>query len=138
MVHEHRVVVRYGETDQMGVVYHANYLLYFEEARTAYLARIGQDYAALERSGLGLTVRKVELRYRSPARYGEALVVRVWIRRVGGASVLFEYEVRREADGARLATGSTELACLDLGTPERGVRLLPEALRELLEGARED
>ena len=132
--HEHHVTVRYGETDQMGVVYHANYLLYMEDARTALMAALGCAYDELERSGIGLAVRKADLRFRSPARYAEQLVVRAWVERVGGASVSFRYEVERAADGVLLATGGTELACLDLAREERPVRMLPKRLRELLGG----
>ena len=60
---EHRLRVRYGETDQMGVVHHPNYLHYMEEARTAYLAALGRPYSELERGGVGLVVRRVELRF---------------------------------------------------------------------------
>ena len=130
--HEHRVSVRYGETDQMGVVYHANYLLYMEDARTGLMAALGCAYDELERSGIGLAVRKADLRFRSPARYADELVVRATIDRLGGASVSFRYEVERAADGELLATGGTELACLDLGRPERPVCMLPEELRALL------
>src|SRR5215203_5845861 len=73
--HEHRLRVRYAETDQMGVVHHANYLLYVEEARTRLMSERGCSYAELERAGWGLPVRRVEVRYRAPALYVEKLVV---------------------------------------------------------------
>jgi acyl-CoA thioester hydrolase len=125
------VRVRYGETDQMGVVYHAHYLAYMDEARTALLGELGRGYAELERSGVGLVVRKVEVRYRAPARFGDELVVRVQLTRVGGASLTFDYDILR-AGGTRVASGMTELACLDLHDPERRVRMLPDELRGLL------
>lgn len=129
---EHRLQVRYGETDQMGVVYHANYLVYFEEGRTRLMESFGLPYAELERRGFGLVVRKAALRYRAPARYAEELIVRTWIDKVGGASVSFAYEVQRASDRQKLAEGSTELACVDLSRPERPVCLLPEELRALV------
>lgn len=129
---EHSLVVRYGETDQMGVVYHANYLVYFEEGRTRLMDALGLPYAELERRGFGLVVRKAGLRFRAPARYAEQLLVRTRIERVGGASVSFEYAISRAADGARLADGTTELACIDLRRPERPVCMLPDELRALL------
>lgn len=129
---EHRLQVRYGETDQMGVVYHANYLVYFEEGRTRLMECFGLPYAELERRGFGLVVRKAALRYRAPARYAEELIVRTWIDKVGGASVNFAYEVLRASDRQKLAEGSTELACVDLSRPERPVCMLPEELRELV------
>jgi len=129
---EHRLRVRYGETDQMGVVYHANYLVYMEEGRTRLMEALGCSYAELERSGWALVVRKAELRYRAPARYDEELVVRTAVARLGGASVLFAYEVRRAADGTLLAEGSTELACVDRRSGEGRAALLPDEVRSLL------
>jgi acyl-CoA thioester hydrolase len=129
---EHRLRVRYGETDQMGVVYHANYLVYMEEGRTRLLESLGCSYAELERSGWGLVVRKADLRFRAPARYDEELVVRTAVSRLGGASVQFLYEVRRATDGTLLAEGSTELACVDRRAGEAKAALLPERVRELL------
>ena len=129
--HEHVLQVRYGETDQMGVVYHANYLVYMEEGRTKRMEALGLPYAELERRGYGLVVRKAALRFRAPARYAEHLTIRTRIERVGGASVTFEYQVSR-ADGTAVAEGSTEFACVDLGKPERPVCMLPDELRALL------
>ena len=110
--HEHRVRVRYGETDQMGVAHHANYLLYMEDGRTRLMAALGVAYADLERRGYGLPVRKAEVRFRAPARYDEELVVRTRVGRVGAASVAFHYEIERASDGVLCATGMTELACV--------------------------
>jgi acyl-CoA thioester hydrolase len=132
--HAHRLRVRYGETDQMGVVHHANYLLYMEEGRTRMMASLGCSYAELERSGIGLPVRKASLRFRAPARYDDELVVLTRLERVGGASVAFQYEVRSHAD-ALLAEGSSELACVDLASPERRPRFLPDEVREGFERA---
>ncbi len=124
--------VRYGETDQMGVVHHANYLAYLEEGRTKMMAALGCSYAALERRGIGLPVRRVELRYRNPAHYEELLVVRTHVSGLRAASITFEYELVRPADEVLIATGLTELACIDLRSEPRKVIALPEELRELL------
>jgi acyl-CoA thioester hydrolase len=130
--HEHRLRVRYGETDQMGVAHHANYLLYMEDGRTRLMESLGCSYAELERRGWGLPVRRAEVRYRASAAYDEELVVRTRVGRLRGASVTFEYEVLRAADDRLLATGSTELACVRLDG-ERRPQLLPPELRALLE-----
>ena len=129
--HLHPVRVRYGETDQMGVVHHANYLLYMEDGRTHLMESLGCSYARMERAGLGLPVRRTALRFRSPARYDDRLLVLTRIERVGGASVTFRYEVRSTA-GALRVEGSTELACIDLEHPERRPRMIPDELRALL------
>jgi acyl-CoA thioester hydrolase len=130
--HELQVQVRYGETDQMGVVHHANYLAYLEEGRTKMMAALGCSYAELERSGIGLPVRRVELRYRNPAHYEELLIVRTRVTGMRAASVTFEYEIERPADGVLIATGLTELACIGLDAQPRKVLPLPEELRRLL------
>jgi acyl-CoA thioester hydrolase len=130
--HAHRLRVRYGETDQMGVVYHANYLVYMEEGRTRLMESLGCSYAGLEREGWALVVRKAELRYRASARYDEELAVRTAVSRVGGASVLFLYQVRRAADDELLVEGSTELACVDRRSGSARAALLPERVRALL------
>ena len=130
--HAHGVRVRYGETDQMGVVHHANYLLYMEDGRTHLMESLGCSYARMERDGIGLPVRKASLRFRSPARYDDRLVVLSRVERLGGASIAFAYEVR-SSTGALHAEGSTELACVDLTHPERRPRMFPEPLRALLE-----
>jgi acyl-CoA thioester hydrolase len=125
--------VRYAETDQMGVVHHANYLLYLEESRTALMAARGCSYAEVERSGWALPVRKAELRFRAPARYEDELVVCTWVERLGPASVTFASEVWRESDRTLIASGAIELACLDLRSAPRKLSMLPEDLRKVLE-----
>jgi len=127
--HRHRVRVRYAETDQMGVVYHANYLVYMEEGRTRMMESLGFRYGELEARGVGLAVHKAEVEYRAPARYDEWLEVRTRITRVRSASVSFRYEILREADGTLLATGRTDLACLALDREPRSVRTLPDDVR---------
>ena len=129
--HSHRVRVRYGETDQMGVVYHANYLVYMEEGRTRLMEALGCSYAELERDGWALVVRKAALRFRSPARYDEELEVRTRVEGTRAASVSFAYEVVGPT-GVLLAEGSTELACVDLGQAHRPPCVLPEELRRLV------
>ena len=135
MAYEHRLKVRYGETDQMGVVHHANYLLYLEEARTEYMAHLGCPYRSVEQSGVGLAVRRMEVRHRAPAFYPDELVVEVTISRVKAASVCFTYGVSQAADGTAVASATVELACVDLAGGTRRPRMLPDELRQLLESA---
>jgi len=115
--------VRYGETDQMGVVYHSNYFLYFEMGRTDLLRAAGLAYADLERRGLYLVVTEASCRYRSAARYDEILRIETRVAGLGKASVRFEYAVRAE-DGRLVAEGGTDLASVDAG--KKPVRLPPE------------
>jgi acyl-CoA thioester hydrolase len=116
----------------MGVVYHANYLVYMEEGRTRLMESLGFRYGELESRGVGLAVHRAEVEYRAPARYDEWLAVRTRVSRVRSASVSFRYEIAREADGTLLATGRTDLACLALDREPRGVRPLPDGIRAVL------
>ncbi len=129
--HEILLRVRYSETDQMGIVHHASYLVYMEEGRTALMRALGFPYEQVERRGFAMAVRKVDVRYRVAARYGDQVVVRTWVERFRGASIQYGYEIVREPDRELLATGSAEVACLRLGdfvpTP------LPDDIRASLE-----
>lgn len=111
---EHAFVtrVRYGETDRMGVVYHAHYLVYFEIGRTELLRAAGLAYRDLERRGLCLAVVESRCRHRSPAHYDDQLRIETRVAHVGRASVRFEYAIRAE-DGRLVADGHTVLLALD-------------------------
>ncbi len=130
--HEHRLLVRYSETDQMGVAHHASYLVYMEEGRTHMMKDRGCSYADLEAEGIGLPLRRLEVRYRRSALYEQELVVQTRVKETRAASITFEYEIRRAVDGELLCTGWTELACIDLHSEARRIQHLPEKLRELL------
>ena len=128
MIHQVRVI--FGDTDQMGVVYYANYLRYFEAARAAYLRSIGSSGQHLESLGIGFPVVEAHCRYRKPARYEDLLDVDVEVGDLRGASLRFTYEIRRGTDV--VADGHTVHACTSLdGRPTR----IPEALRALIEAA---
>jgi acyl-CoA thioester hydrolase len=105
---ESPIRVRYAETDQMGVVYHANYLVWFEVGRVDFIRALGLDYAAMEREeGALIAVVEAKARYKSPARYDDELVVRTTLSRVRGSIVHFHYAVIRVADNTELCTGET-------------------------------
>ncbi len=105
---ESRVRVRYAETDQMGVVYHANYLVWFEVGRVEFIRALGLDYAAMEREeGALIAVVEATARYKAPARYDEDLVVRTRLKSLRGSVIHFGYSVVRESDGVELCTGET-------------------------------
>jgi acyl-CoA thioester hydrolase len=118
-VHETRTRVRYVETDQMGVVYHANYLVYFELGRTEYMREIGIPYAAVEKEGLFFAVSEAQCTFRASARYDDLVVVRTRVSELTAVRLTFAYEVRNEG-GRLLADGSTVLVCLSReGRPTR-------------------
>lgn len=125
------VEVRYAETDQMGVVHHAEYVVWFELARTKLCARSGYTYAEIEDLGYLLMVTGVELRYRQPARYGETAEVHCWVERVQSRGVRFAYEVRGKA--GRLCHGATDHIWVDrkTGRPSHTPEPLKQAFEEM-------
>jgi acyl-CoA thioester hydrolase len=105
--------VDYSETDQMGVVYHARYLVWLDVARTELLRITGTSYRELEAMGLFLVVSEVTMRFRQPARYDDPIRVRTWIRERASRRVTFGYAVEHDTTGALLATATTALLVLD-------------------------
>jgi acyl-CoA thioester hydrolase len=103
--------VRYAETDRMGLLHHANYLVYFEQGRTELLRQRGLAYRDLEDQGYFLVVVRLEVRYKAPARYDDLLTLRTTVARTTAVRIDHRYEVLR--DGTLLAEGSSTLACVD-------------------------
>jgi len=123
----HQVRIIFGDTDQMGVVYYANYLRFFEASRAAYWRGLGRTHKDIDDWGVALPVVEAHCRYRKPAFYEDLLDVQVEITEVRGASLRFEYLVCR--DGELLAEGFTRHAVIDRnGRP----RALPDALRSAI------
>jgi acyl-CoA thioester hydrolase len=107
-VKETRVRVRYAETDQMGVVYHANYLVWFEVGRVEFIRQLGLDYKSMEvEEGCGIAVVEATARYRAPARYDDELVVQTRLVAARGAVIRFGYKILRAVDGVLLCEGET-------------------------------
>ena len=105
---ETRVRVRYAETDQMGVVYHANYLVWMEVGRVELCRSLGIRYRDLEAEGVLLAVVEVRCRFHSPARYDEEIIIRTSIADSNPRLVVFEYELREAEHGRILASGNTK------------------------------
>ena len=125
---EHRV--NYSETDQMGFVYHANYLVWLDMARTEHLRATGVSYKQLEDQGVYLAVTEARVRYRQPARYDDLIRVRCWVRDLASRRVIFGYAIERATTGELLATAETALIALD----ERHVLTrIPEHVCDLLQ-----
>jgi acyl-CoA thioester hydrolase len=123
------VRVNYSETDQMGVVYHANYLIWFDRARTELMRETGLTYRALEEQGVYLAVSEVKVRYRAPARYDDLLRIRCWVRELVSRRVTFGYAVEQTESDALLATGETALISL---THQHTLTRIPQHVCELL------
>lgn len=120
--------VSYGETDTMGFVYYAEYLHYFERARTCYIRQCGVSYGEIEARGIYLPVREATCRYRSPAHYDDLLFIRIALSEIARASVRFVYAVTREDRQRVLAEGMTQHALINReGRPVR----MPDWFREI-------
>jgi acyl-CoA thioester hydrolase len=125
MRHEIRVI--FGDTDQMGVVYYANYLRYFESARAAYWRALGRSYKDLEAWGVALPVMEAHCHYKRPALYEDLLEVETWVNEVRGASLRFSYRIHR--GDAVIAEGNTRHAVIGRDGRPRG---LPPVMREAI------
>ncbi|MFO0877520.1 MAG: thioesterase family protein [Gemmataceae bacterium] len=122
---EIQVRVRYAETDRMGLLHHANYLVYFEQARTELLRQAGATYRDLEDQGYLLVLTRVEVKYLKPAHYDDVLTIRTTIERSTFVRIDHRYEVF--CNETLLAEGRTTLACVD----REGK---PQALPDFLQG----
>ncbi len=105
--------IYYEDTDCGGVVYYANYLKYFERARTDYLEARGLSVAGLRDRGTQFMVVHAQLDYRSPGRYGDTLVIETTLANVGQASVTFAHVIREQASGRLVVEGSAKLVTVD-------------------------
>lgn len=123
---EAQIRVRYQETDNMGVVYYANYFVWFEVARTEYLRSFGVSYKELESQGMYLMVASAGCEYKSPARFDDVVTVRTWIPELKNSSLRFEYSLH--VDSRLIATGeSVHVFTNDAGKPVR----IPEEIRRM-------
>jgi acyl-CoA thioester hydrolase len=105
--------VRYAETDQMGLVHHAAYVVWLEEGRSQWMRAHGSSYAQFEQEGLKLAVSELHIRYRQAAYYDQKVTVRCWIEEVRSRQIQFGYEVVDAKSGAVLAEAQTKLIYLD-------------------------
>ena len=127
--HETTMRVRYSETDAMGFLHHANYLVYFEVGRTELYRARGGDYRELEASGMFFVVVKLACQYKIPARYDDLLNLRTRVSRLTPAKLEHEYELWRGDE--LLATAQTVLACVNR---QGKVQRIPLAVTERVEG----
>ena len=116
--------VPYADTDRMGVVYHTNYIKYFEVGRTEYLREIGCPYSRLEDEGIWLPVASVYCEYKSPAVYDDLLTVNTWVKDFKGATIVMAYEITRKETNELIVKGETK-------HPVTNDRLKPIRLRNV-------
>jgi acyl-CoA thioester hydrolase len=132
LMHATELRVRYAETDRMGVVYYANYLVWCEVGRVEYMRALGGSYAALEAEGHGLAVAEARVRYLAPARFDDLIRIETSLTGVRSRAVTFDYVISHAETGARLATAHTALVSVD---PTGRPTALPATFRALLEGS---
>ena len=126
MVNELQIRVPYADTDQMGMVYYANYLVYFERGRTELLRCCGMSYLRMEQDGLYMPVVECRCNYRSPARYDQLITVKTSVSGIGAASITFDYSI--EEAGRLIATGMTKHPLVNR---ELRPMRIPESLKKL-------
>ena len=122
--------VRYAETDAMGIVHHASYLIWFEVGRSDYHRQTGIGYEEVERHGFLFPLSEAYARYGAPARFGDEIRIRTRIVQVRSRSLTFAYEVIQQPTGVVLATGWTKHLCVDRGGQ---VQRIPQFLRDAWE-----
>jgi acyl-CoA thioester hydrolase len=133
VVNESRIRVRYAETDQMGVVYHANYFIWFEVGRVELLRQLGFSYKDMEQQdNCFIAVVDARCRYKSPARYDDEIIVKTWLKNIRESVIHFGYELRRVDDGSLIAEGETTHIVADAHMrktvlPEKYMKIFREA-----------
>lgn len=113
MISESKIVVRYAETDQMGIVHHCVYPVWYEVARTDFIKKMGMSYTEMERKGVMMPVVEVRSKYISPAYYEDELTVQVKIKHFNPAKIEFEYNIYRDLNSDAINTGFTVHALTD-------------------------
>jgi acyl-CoA thioester hydrolase len=124
--------VRYAETDRMGIVYYANYLVWCEVGRVEFFRALGRSYAALESQGVGLAVSEAKVRYLAPARFDDLVRITTTLAGVRSRAVTFDYEITNAESGLRLATAHTALVSID---DDGRLAAIPADFRLALEAA---
>src|ERR1700712_4307715 len=134
MPHSHatELRVRYAETDRMGVVYYANYLVWCEVGRVELLRALGRSYARLEGEGIGLAVSEARVRYLSLARFDDMIRIETTLTGVRSRAITFDYLISHAESGIRLATAHTALVSIDAAGR---LTAIPAAFRATLDAA---
>jgi acyl-CoA thioester hydrolase len=131
MPHVLKVRVYYEDTDCGGVVYYANYLRYFERARTEFLESRGLNLRNMMDEGIFFVVAEATVKYLAPGRYGDVLCIDTWVEKAGTASLVFGHRVTREGTGEHLAGGFVRLGCV--GQDMRPMRLRSDIMQAVVQ-----
>lgn len=129
---ETRLTVRYAETDQMGIVHHSNYAVWFEAARTDFLKQIGFSYGGIEEKGVLLPLYELNTKFKKPALYEDEVIIKTRLEKITKVRIIFSYTAIREKDSTVLATGETMHAWTDRNMrPVNAESLVPEVFSYL-------
>ena len=134
-VYKTDIRVPYADTDGMGIVYHVNYIKYFEIGRTEYLREIGYLYTRLEAEGIWLPVASVRCDYKSPAKYDDLLTVNTWVGEFKGATIVMAYEIYRKGTDEIIVKGETKHPITDDKMKPIRLRNVNPGLYEIIKGS---
>ncbi len=134
------LTVRYAETDQMGIVHHSVYPIWYEAGRTDYIKMFDMTYSQMEEAGVMMPLVNLSCHYGIPARYEDVVVVETRAIKLSAAKMIFYYEVKRKSDGVLLGSGTTEHGFVDSKTfkPVNVKKKLPELFAKISEDIREE
>ena len=127
--------VTYADTDRMGIVYHTNYIKYFEIGRTEYLREIGYPYKQLESEGIWLPVASVCCEYKAPAGYDDFLTINTWVDDFKGATIVMAYEIYKKETNEIIAKGATKHPITDNKLKPIRLRNINPTLYDILKGS---
>lgn len=128
-----KIVVRYAETDQMGIAHHSNYAIWYEAARTEFIKNLGISYSDCEKRGLMLPLISLECHYKKPALYDEVLLISSFIDKLTPVRMSIKYEVRKEGSDEIIATGKTSHVWTDLSLRPINLKKKDPHVLEILE-----
>ena len=133
-INEAKIKVRYAETDKMGIVYHSNYLIYFEIGRTEFINECGISYIEMEQMGIMIPLLESNCKYVQGAKYADELTVKTWIEELSAAKVRFSYSIIRESDGKEITRGDTLHVFVDNGFKIINLKKKFPEIMSMLEG----
>ncbi|WP_041496391.1 acyl-CoA thioesterase [Nonlabens marinus] len=127
-----KIQTRYSETDQMGIIHHANYLIYMEQARLEWLNALGFSYQKMEENGVLLPVYQIDIKYKNPIKFGDEITIKTTLKNPPTTRVVFEYEISKN-DGNICATAELTLVFTDASTfrPRKPIPEFLERCQEL-------
>lgn len=131
-VSETELIVRYAETDQMGIVHHSNYPIWFEAGRTEYIKKLGMSYSSIEELGLMLPLIELKCTYKGAARYEDVVVVRTHVKEATAVRLIFGYEVIKKSDSSLITLGETAHVWTDKNLKPVNVKKRNPEVYELL------